>query len=296
MIELEITSTHYHLVKHIKDDKFSIDEIYKYAMCFKVSAKQFIIAVFDTSTRRCLVYEKYMLSENVEPIQVLEYIYKDHAFISAGYWKKLILISTLPAFCYVPEEFFSKENAVDFLRLNANLHANTLEVYHLLHAQQRVVSIFAVEQKLWRWIKGKYPYQAVSCIHENSAFLQGVLSEPNELEARTLHVLISEKKLTLLVFKQGNLHFLNTFPVFSTKDFLYYSLLVIEKLDLLPADISIILYGDVSDKDTIPQEISRYVKQVNFGRKPNSIQVGFKFDEVPIHTIFDLLSAGAWLS
>ncbi|GAB4183439.1 MAG: DUF3822 family protein [Thermoflexibacter sp.] len=293
---MEITSTHYQLIKHIKDDKFSVDEIYKYAICFKVSAKQFIIAVFDTSTRRCLAYEKYEISENVELIQALEQIYKDHAFISAGYWKKLILISTLPAFCYVPEEFFSKENAIDFLRLNVNFSVNTSEVYHFLHTQQRVVGIFAIEQKLWRWVKGKYPYQEVSCIHENSAFLQGVLSEPNELEARNLYALISEKKLTLLSFKQGNLHFLNTFPVFSTKDFVYYSLLVIEKLDLLPSDISIVLYGDVSEKDAIPQEIRKYVKQVDFGKKPKFIQIGFKFDEVPIHSIFDLLSVGTWLS
>jgi hypothetical protein len=293
---LEIISTHYQVIKSIKDDKFSIDEIYKYAICFKVSAKQFIISVFDASTHRCLVYEQYEISENVELIQVLEQIYKDHAFIAAGYWKKLILVSTLPIFCYVPEEFFSKENAIDFLRLNANFNTNQLEAYYLSHASQRIVSIFAVEQKIWRWVKSKYPYQEVSCIHENSAFLQGVLAESNELEARNLYAFISEKKLTLLSFKQGYLHFLNTFPMFSTKDFIYYSLLVIEKLALLPSDISLVLYGDVSDKDTIPQEIRKYVKQVNFGKPPKHIPIGFKFDEVPIHSIFDLLSAGAWLS
>lgn len=293
---MEITSTHYHLIKCIKDDKFSIDEIYKYAICFKVSAKHFIICVFDTSTHRCLVYENYEISESVEVIQVLEQIYKEHAFISAGYWKKLILISTLPAFCYVPEEFFSKESAIDFLRLNVNFSVNTSEVYHFLHTQQRVVSIFAIEQKLSRWVKSKYPYQEISYVHENSTFLQGVLSEPNELESRNLYALISEKKLTLLSFKQGNLRFLNTFPIFSTKDFIYYSLLVIEKLDLLPSDIGIVLYGDVSEKDAIPQEIRKYVKQVDFGKKPKFMQIGFKFDEVPIHSIFDLLSVGACLS
>ncbi|MCU0391109.1 MAG: DUF3822 family protein [Thermoflexibacter sp.] len=286
---------YYQPVRLIKDEKFSVDEIYKYNICFKISNKHCMISVFDTSTNRCLVYEQYEIEKSIDFIDFLEQIYKDHAFVSAGYWKKIILMCTTPSFTYVPEEYFSKENALNLLRLNTVINIDEVDIFHSPHPHQHIYSIFTIEKKILRWIKGKYPYQEIICVHENSAVLEGLIVQPNQLEMRNLHAFIDEKKLTLFFFKHGNLYFLNTFPSQTTKDLIYYVLLIITQLELIPSEVSLVLYGDILAQDNNYNELRKYINRISFGQRPKELSLGFKFDEIAEHTIFDVLSVGNWI-
>ncbi len=272
----------------IKDDTFTVDEIYKYTLCFKIAKQEIEIGVFDADHGRYLVYESYAVDAATDEVALLEQIYKTHLFIAAGYWKKIILISTLPKFCYVPEEFFSPQNAIDLLRLNVVIETDKLDVCYVAHAKQRINCIFAIEKQLLRWVKSKYPYQEISYLHENSCILEGLLSDNSHLESRDLYLFVHKNRLTAVSLKQGYLQYLNTFSYHNLQDFIYYSLLVIEKLGLQKQDTNIVLYGDADGQ--ISNALRKYVNSVKIGTRPQGIDFSPKFNDLRANAAFDMLS------
>jgi len=205
----------------IKDDAFSVDEIYKYTLCFKIAKQEIEIGVFDEAQGRYLVYESYPISADTEEVVSLEQIYKEHLFIAAGYWKKIILVSTLQKFAYVPEEFFSTQNAIDLLRINAVVETDKEDVCYSAHSKQQINCIFAVEKQLLRWVKSKYPYQEISYLHENSCILEGLFSFGKNLDSRYLRLFMQAGSLTLVAFILGFLHYLFTCS-FHTSHYFFY--------------------------------------------------------------------------
>lgn len=272
----------------IKDDTFSVDEIYKYTLCFKIARQEIEIGVFDAAHNRYLVYESYPIDKEADEVVLLEQIYKNHLFIAAGYWKKIMLISTIPKFSYVPEEFFSTKNAIDLLRFNTEVETDKLDVCYLTHTKQQISCVFAVEKHLLRWVKGKYPYQEISYLHENSCVLEGLLSDSNLLESRDLYLFAHKNRLTALAFKQGYLQYINTFSYQTPQDFIYYSLLVIEKLGFQKHSTNIILYGNL-EKD-IFNNLEKYVSNIKIGKRPSGITFSYKFDELKANLAFDMFS------
>jgi hypothetical protein len=274
----------------IKDNTFSVDEIYKYTLCFKIADQAIEIGVFDASMNRYLVYESYSFDKDMIQLTFLEQLYKEHLFISAGYWKKIILLSTLPKYVYVPEEFFSTQNAVDLLRLNATIETDKLDVCYVPHQKQQMNCIFGIEKSLLKWIKGKYPYQEITYLHENSCLLEGLLTQPHSLEIRDLYIFMQANTITPVSFKQGYLQYLNTFAYAVAQDFVYYTLLVIEKLGLHRQEVNVIIYGDVPKSTALLNELGKYVSSIKLGKRPKGIVLGHKFDEIEEHIAFDMLS------
>jgi hypothetical protein len=272
---------------HIKDDIFSIDEIYKYALCLKVSPKEVAIGVFNTSNNKYLVYEVYP-HKQTDTIEVLEQIYKEHPFIAAGYWKRVILVSALPKYAYVPEEYFSTSNAIDLLRLNTTVESDKLDVCYSIHPQQHINCIFAIEKRLLKWLKSKYPYQETVYLHENSCIIEGLLSYKDLIDPREIYVFAQNDQVTIISFKQVYLQYLNTFAYNASQDLLYYTLLAIEKLGLDKKDAKVTLYG-ISDESVISQ-FGKYVSKVNWGRRPQGVGLSYKFDDLKENLAFDMFS------
>ncbi|TAH20258.1 MAG: DUF3822 family protein [Cytophagales bacterium] len=274
----------------IKDETFSVDEIYKYTLCFKISKQEIEIGVFDAVQGKYLVYESYAVGSDIDEIGLLEQIYKEHFFIAAGYWKKIVLVSTLAKFSYVPEEFFSPQNAIDLLRMNVEIDADKLDICYSTHAKQGITCIFAVEKYLLRWVKSKYPYQEISYLHENSCILEGLLTFDKSLESRDLNLFVQSDTLTLVAFKHGHLQYLNTFSHHNSQDFIYYVLLAIEKMGCQRQEANIVMYGNISDNSSYVKELRKYINSVKTGSRPQGITFGYKFDELQPHSAFDMFS------
>lgn len=274
----------------IRDEAFSVDEIYKYTLCFKISKHEIEIGVFDATQDKYLVYESYPVSSGTDEITLLEQIYKEHLFIAAGYWKKIILVSSLAKFAYVPEEFFSPQNAIDLLRMNTVIETDRFDVCYSQHVKQGITCIFAVEKLLLRWVKSKYPYQEISYLHENSCVLEGLLTLDKSLESRDLNLFVQADTLTPIALKHGHLQYLNTFSYHTAQDFTYYALLAIEKMGFQRQDADLVLYGNISENSPHVRELGKYINSVKIGSRPKGIAFSHKLDEMQAHSAFDVLS------
>ena len=93
-----------------------------------------------------------------------------------------------------------------------------------------------------------------------------------------------------ILLKDGNLMFINTFQFQSSKDFIYYVLLLFDQFDLKQEEVNLMLSGQLIKDSEIYRLLFRYIKKVNFIQHPSFISFGPKMKTKPSYYYFDIFS------
>jgi len=281
------------LRKRIQSDALNIERIGQYVLCLKIGAENLELAVFNTENKRFLSYEEYQFPPGLDLASLVGEILDNHAYASAGYWKKVMLISSEPCFDLVPQEFYDDEYTTDFLKTNVRFVPANSYVLTYLHRTQNVVNVFAINRRLADLVESKFPKADFQFINYSSCFMEGLLTMPNKLDSRHLHLLIDRSILTIAFFRNGGLHFLNSFEFASPEDVVYFTLLVAEEHGLSQDEVQLILRGQVTGYSAIVGKLREYFRQVITGGRPQGLEFPFQFDELDEHLGFEVFSAGS---
>ena len=291
---LEKQKAGFKLNKKIKDDVFNVDLIAQYNLSLQVNSTLFRVCVTDTIKNRCLLIEDYQLSAVAFPeelIRQLEKIYDDHHFLKAGYWKSIKLAIKNTNFSLIPDSLFDKQYLKEYLNINC-VYNNiaTEEVYYYKQNSTNAVNIFSADAKIIDWFSGSYPGKKIKVIHHTSPLIEAVMVDSAPKTEKSVYIQVEKNYLTILVKKEKTLEFCNTFYFSSTEDFVYYVMFVFDQLKLDPEKIPVIIWGEILPDSAIYNKLFKYIRYINFGNKPSSLQFGYYFDEVFDHNFYDLYS------
>ncbi|TAE00213.1 MAG: DUF3822 family protein [Bacteroidetes bacterium] len=288
-IHLE-TLNPYSPVYCFKDSSFNVDKIAAYHLCLNFSAKSFDVAIFETAKDFCLHYESYRL-QNVftihDLIQNVEQILQNHEFLQAGFWHSVVAVVSNQKFSFVPQDFFDDDQKNLFLSVNAELDNLKEEVLANFHRSQKVYNIFSVEKIFIEWLNKTYANRKPVLVHEMTAFIEGLLTEPQILNDGYLHLLVKSDKLLIASFKNGELNFVNSFLLQRSTDFLYFVMLVLEELGLDKNKIQLHLYGEIEKQ--IQAMLAKFTWKL--GQRIKGVTYSSQLDELAPHLALDTLSA-----
>jgi hypothetical protein len=156
-------------------------------------------------------------------------------------------------------------------------------------------NVYAFRTHLLDFYRQAFP--AGRILHAASAFLQAHRVDlPNHRGGALLCVHVWSHYLQIVLYQGRDLQFINVFGYRSTKDFLYFTMLVFDQFDLDPVDVPLRLTGQILEDSEIYRALTRYIRQVEFGGTPPGIAIGEGFDQVPAYMFYDLfslLSAGS---
>lgn len=277
-------------VRCFKDGSFSIDKIASYHLCLNFSANSFDFAVFETAKDFCLHYEFYNL-ENIltahDLTKTVTQILQSHDFLQAGFWHSVAAVISNQKFTFVPQDFFDDDQKYLFLAANAEVDAQKEDILANFHRSQKVYNIFSAEKIFVEWLNKTYSNRKPVLIHEITAFIEGLLTEPQILNENYLHLLIKKDKLLIVAFKNGELCFANSFLLQRSTDFLYFVMLVLEELGLSKEKIQLNLYGEMETQ--IQSMLAKFTWKL--GNRIKGITYSPQLDEMPSHLALDTLAA-----
>lgn len=95
--------------------------------------------------------------------------------------------------------------------------------------------------------------------HSGKVFIDSIPVQENET---SFHINLHNKYMEAAVFKDGNLVFYNTFEALTQEDFLFYSLYILDQLQLDPNEIKTITYGDVLPKSKYFILLEKYIRYI----------------------------------
>ncbi len=277
----------------LRDEKFEVDQIGRYKLCFALTPTQCRLAVFDTKSDRCLCYERYTADIPFETdeqfLNAFSALVDTHSFASAGYWQKIALMMGGQEFTFVPDEFFRTEYALSYLRFNTTLDTSQSYVQFSEHQLAYTNCLFAMPKTVSDWIEEKYPHQktGITYVHQTAAFLEGLLLQENK--SNQIHALIEGNQLYVAVLDERNLLFLNRFEFKNAEEVAYFILAVSDDIKINSQKLEVILYGQINKEGKIFQLLDRYA-YVKFASRPAHLTFGYQFDQLESHEDFDLFS------
>ncbi|MCU0440279.1 MAG: DUF3822 family protein [Raineya sp.] len=279
------------ITHRINDSSLDINNLSQYGLFLSIEDKNLRAIVVDEAQKKCMLLEDYRFSgvgNRSETIAQLTSIYENHLVLKAGYWKEVVLVARTGGYATVPDEFFESSKIASYLSFHPNQIENT-SIKNFHYSQSKTQSVFYVENEYLEWVQKAYPSKEVKVMHQADTFLAGALSEiSSESE---IYICIENRYMNMVIVKEGNLLLNNRYYYHSPQDFVYYVLFAIDELKLDIETCIVKLYGEISKDSGIFNLLYKYIRQVDFGKKPKSLSFSYVFDEVLEHRYFDLYNA-----
>lgn len=285
------TSSRYKLIKKIKSDKFSVDDIQHCNLLLQIGARDFQIAIVDSRNNNCLLLEDFILANitsNAQLIEVLSDIVESHHLVGAGFWKSVKASFKNSKFSLVPASLFVKEAMTDYLKINADINSDSEEVLYYKNIRSSSITVFAVNKELLAWVRGLYSNIKLGLIHQSSTLIEGVLNARENYPKNSLFLYIDRFKLHIIATKGNDIQYYNQFSIKQFSDYIKYIMLVINGLHLSQKATNVVLWGYIGKQSPHYTEFYKYIKNLSFGDRPDFLKFSYVFDEVQDHHFFDM--------
>jgi hypothetical protein len=282
----------YRLIKKIKDEKFDEEHLHLYQLFLNIGIRDFQVLVVSDANW-VLLLEDYVLPEVSSPEalqQTLLEIFDDHAVLKAGFWKHVTVSFKTQKFIQVPLALFSEESMQEYLSFNAQLDTSKETILRVEHGSSELVTVFAVQTQLLKWLRGLYPASILSIVHQSAAIIESVLKTASREKNNPLYVYIDRFKLHIVACNNGKLVYYNQFVVKHFEDYVRYIMLVMKSLQMNQRASEVMLWGYIGKNSPHYHEFYKFINNVTFGNRPSFLRFGYMFDEVQDHHFLDTYS------
>lgn len=280
----------YKLIKKVKDEKFDVDALHHYSLLIQLGVRDMQVGIVDSRDRQFLLLEDYIfgdLQSNEELLKAIQELFEAHALLQAGFWKDVSFSIKNNKFVQVPASLFLAEAAAEYLSFNATVNPETEDVAHC-QVGPDIVTVFAIYRDLKAWISSIYPHANVHFVHHSASLIQGILSAPSHHSHEPLYVYVDRFKMHIAYKQAGKLVYYNQFVIKHFSDYVKYIMLVLGSLHLDQTKSQVVIWGYIGRNSPHSQEFAKYIKNVTFGSRPESMKFGYLFDEVQDHHFYDL--------
>ncbi|MEO1624792.1 MAG: DUF3822 family protein, partial [Bacteroidota bacterium] len=162
-----------------------------------------------------------------------------------------------------------------------NLHADFVEPLGLYNAYRVPKGVQELIQK---------SFEGARLYHHHTALLLAFYKLAASRSGHRMFLNIRQQWVQIAVFDQRDLLFCNAFQFQSGKDFIYYVMLTFDQLGLKPEVVPVVLSGQITAQSENYRLLYRYIRHLTLVQKPDYLQFGSAFDQLPPHFFFDLYS------
>ncbi|WP_047545997.1 DUF3822 family protein [Psychroserpens sp. Hel_I_66] len=163
--------------------------------------------------------------------------------------------------CLVPKELFDENNMADYLKFNAKILKTDFINYDNLPVNDSVniyVPLININNYIFETF-GSFDYK-----HASTILIESLLQRTYEDATSKVFINVNTTTFEIVVIKNKELEFYNTFDYTTKEDFIYYILFTIEQLKLNPEIVKTYLMGQINEDDQFFKILYRYIRFVEF--------------------------------
>ncbi len=286
-------NANYKLLKKIKDDRFDEEKLHQYRLLVQIGVRDFQVAVVAESDQRLLFFEDYILndlSSYADQLAVIKGLFEAHSVLQAGFWKEVKFSIKNNKFIQLPTTLFLSSSPAEYLKFNATIDPAAEIVLHCENLSHNITTVFAAPCELVEWLRSIYQNTKLAFFHQSAALIQGVIAKAGSKLNPPLYIYVDRFKLHILAVKEGKLLFYNQFTIKQFSDYVKYIMLVMKGLNMDQQTSEVVLWGYIGKNSPHYIEFIKYIRNVNFGERPQHLTFGYLFDELQEHHFFDLYS------
>ncbi|QRQ99622.1 DUF3822 family protein [Dyadobacter sandarakinus] len=279
----------------VGDSSFDAGSIPFCTLCIELDDRHIRFCIVRDEKMELIWVEDYSFDRILEASDVFEKlkkIFSAHTRWSGQSWKNVRISFNSAAFSLIPDLIFDPASVTDYLSfaLGTAIPAGEKVLYHevpLVHAQ----NVFSVPQAWHEWMINHFGTSNITFYHLTGPLIIGALVSHAEYEElRIVSVYFEKDNFFLVVSESKQLLFCNRFRFSTVQELAYIILFTLNQLELLPEEIKVIGYGDVTAGSETFAELSRFFPNLQIGKGPTTLKYSGQCADVPGHKYFGLFN------
>ena len=271
----ELFDLSYQSQKEKLDLHIQLDKSFLYVSRFHEKSHQYL-------SLKCYNFKKATdWNQNLAKIQA---VVKD---IEPNDSSLLQLSFTDTLYTLVPAALFEEDQLASYLSFNHPVNDfEDLELAFNRLPKHEIVIVYAIPGK----VKAIFQDHFLNFKQHHFSFplIESFLTNETAPEQACLH--IQAERFELMIKKENQLQYFNSFDYTSAEDLLYYLLFVIEQLQIDREEMPMKLYGEFEKHSTLYDLLHRYIRKLEIGKRPAGINFSKVLDQVPeqyYHLLFN---------
>ncbi|AXT55560.1 DUF3822 family protein [Aquimarina sp. AD1] len=260
----------------------------KYTLSIQVSLNGLSFCAVN-SENEIVALEQDNFGVRLSPEQVLnkiKYIFDHNTHLKYDF-ETVEVIYENDLYTAVPKALFDTELLKDYLKYNIKVLENDFIAYDELN-QHEIVIVYIPYTNITNFffeIFGSFTYK-----HSSTILVDSILSKEKNSETTRVFANMNSASFDLVVVTKGKLILSNSYIYETNEDFLYYVMFAAEQLRLNPEEFHLVFLGDISKDSPCYNIAYKYIRNVSFGNRNNTIQLPETMDSIDAHQHFVLLS------
>lgn len=254
---------------NLTDETYDGYQSKNYFLSLQSSFKGFSYVIIDTVRNKCVVTRNYPCSfDNWDEYSAfLESILKTDSNLGHSF-KTVVHTLENPVFSLVPEEYTdsSVETMAAFLPHVSVGSNEKLVSSYMQSAKATAVSIYP--SNLTDLLEKRFGN--ITLLHQANSFVHTLITDSSRLLRHLFHLQLSSNSMLIGVAHMSTLDFVNSFPINSPTDVIYYSLSVLENFKISPQLVEIFVYTTPESADII-DEMKKFIPKIRTLSPPQSM-------------------------
>lgn len=245
------------------DETFDPSQTFRYNLSLRLAQDSFALCVFDPEKAKFILLKDYRFDTELLHDQYVGKIKKilgEDKFLHHEYHRIRLMIN-IPRTTLVPESVFAKERIKDLFTFNHEL-SEIEELHYNLITPAKAYCLFPFDSDISNLVFRNF--LEISVYSHSAVFLQNLLLDHEKPRQTLMALLIGPEHFDLAVLKEGQLVLHNIFFYRSDQDLLYYVLNALDKLDLQPQQVPLVIYGELPKHAPAAQLLKQYFTHLKF--------------------------------
>jgi hypothetical protein len=218
--------------------------------------------------------------------QSLNTIFEQNADLQACFSTVKIAFQN-PYITLIPNLIYKEEDASTYLEKSFRIPKQHYLLTDNLPTFQ-CQNIYLAPTETYNYLIDKF--DNVNYSHIVSSLLLKWQQKAVQLQHNSVFINITVSSFQIAVFNREKLLLWNTFEFETTKDFLYFVLLVFKQVNLNVETATVYLSGETLKDSEIHNLLYSYIRNIKFSKRTSTYEFASKFDLQPNHANFDLFS------
>ncbi|MGV3538559.1 MAG: DUF3822 family protein [Rufibacter sp.] len=279
--------------QRVVDDAFDANAVAEAHLYLSFGAHRIRFGVVDAQRNKFMALEDYEPSGVLTvdgALHALQELSKTNTILQQRTWKQVRIGIKNQQFTLIPETLFDVNAREEYLKLNAVVDAEQEVVHHYEHPRLELMNVFTAPTKLEEWAKNFFKSSPLEFVHQTSVLMEGFLHMAERNPKPVLYIYVDRNYVTLVVLQNMRLEFCNSFYFASYEDFIYFVLFVLQEKKMNPDQDQVIVWGELTLNSELHDVLRKYIRNVQFGKKPSGVGYSYRFDALFEHRNFDLYS------
>ncbi len=233
---------------------------YEYRLSLKLGINGISYLIVD-GLGKALIYKKYEMAEKEDILKAVKSFFTGDDKLLHNY--KIIKIAVdSQSFTLVPQRLFKEEDSHLYLQKTSPQNQELSYYSNDAILSNEAHLVYASNEEFIHLLKNYFPSGKI--YHTTTALIYGWQKQAQEKEGKKIYIHIEAHYFTIALFEETHLIFINRFYFQTSGDFIYFTLMILDRFELQAETIPVIISGSIEKKSEIYKKLYRYIRNVSF--------------------------------